>query len=156
MSSNPSRLLQWGFFATVLGVSTLVGAMAFSKPTLKSTHTWKREGGASQAPPPSEAELQGALRSVMDAELSLSIVDLGLIYEAKQPRPGHAEILMTLTTPSCPFGNAMVQDVRKALFTLPGLNTANLRVTFEPAWSWDRVPEEVRKRMIQGAQAHTH
>ncbi|MBI1752806.1 MAG: metal-sulfur cluster assembly factor [Acidobacteria bacterium] len=130
--------------------------MAFSKPTLKSTHNWKRDGGVSRAPAPTEAEIQSALRSVKDAELNLNIVDLGLIYEARQSKPGHVDILMTLTTPSCPFGNAIVQDVRKALFALPGLNTADLRVTFEPAWSWDRVPEEVRKSMIQGATAHAH
>ena len=76
-----------------------------------------------------------ALKTVKDPELGLDIYSLGLIYEMKIGEDG-IDILMTLTTPFCPYGDEIIQSVEKALKKF-GLEV-RVNITFEPEW----VPSE--------------
>jgi metal-sulfur cluster biosynthetic enzyme len=80
------------------------------------------------------------LKTVMDPELHINIVDLGLIYEVSVTR-GAIVVLMTLTTPGCPLAPAIERLITEALATL---TPASVTVTlvWEPAWSVRRMSEE--------------
>ena len=74
------------------------------------------------------------LRTVMDPELGLNIVDLGLVYES-DVHAGVAHVLMTTTSPACPIGSYLEDQVRWALLGIPGVVDVEVEVTHEPAWS---------------------
>jgi len=83
--------------------------------------------------------IREALRSVVDPELQLNIVDLGLIYAIEQPADGEVAITMTLTTPGCPIGNTLVQAVERTLALIPGVQRVEVHLTFDPPWSPERI-----------------
>lgn len=87
---------------------------------------------------PTEAEIIEALKTVKDPELFMDIYELGLIYKITTGEDG-IDILMTLTTPFCPFGDKIVQDVEKAL--KPFGHEVRVDITFEPEWT---PPEDIR------------
>jgi len=92
---------------------------------------------------PTEAELLEALRRIIDPELGLNIVDLGLVYGVRVD-DGRATVRMTTTTPACPIGAYLVDEIRWALFSLPGIVDVEIEVTYDPPWSPDRMSEEAK------------
>ena len=83
-------------------------------------------------------QIRDAIRMVIDPELGCNIVDLGLIYDIKVSDEG-IDILMTLTTPFCPYGDEIVRSVEKALKKF-GVEV-RVDLTFEPEW---KPSEEMR------------
>jgi metal-sulfur cluster biosynthetic enzyme len=81
-----------------------------------------------------EDALLESLRTVMDPELGLNIVDLGLVYES-DVHAGVAHVLMTTTSPACPIGSYLEDQVRWALLGIPGVVDVEVEVTHDPAWS---------------------
>ena len=79
-----------------------------------------------------------ALREVLDPELGMSVVDLGLIYDV-QVDGGRVRITMTLTAQGCPLHDSMTEWVRQAVRRIPGVGEVNVIMTFEPAWTPDRI-----------------
>ena len=79
-----------------------------------------------------------ALRSVLDPELGMSVVELGLIYGI-DVKDGAVGITMTLTAPGCPLHDVMGEWVRAAVLQVPGVERAEVRLTFEPPWTPDRI-----------------
>ncbi len=79
-----------------------------------------------------------ALREVVDPELGMSVVDLGLIYDV-QIDGGQVRIAMTLTTQGCPLHDSMTEWVRRAVGRIPGVDQVEVAVTFEPPWTPDRI-----------------
>lgn len=76
-----------------------------------------------------------ALRPVIDPEIRLSIVDLGLVYDAHISADGKSvEIKMTLTTPMCPYGPMIMTQVQDVANTLPGVLNAKIVLVWEPPW----------------------
>lgn len=94
-------------------------------------------------PGPSPADLLDALRRVVDPELGLGIVDLGLVYDARVEK-GRAKIRMTTTTPACPIGAYLVEEIRWALLDLPDIVDVDLEITYDPPWSPDRMTETAK------------
>lgn len=86
-----------------------------------------------------------ALRSVVDPELHLNIVDLGLVYEITESAPGKVHITMTLTTPGCPVGSAIMQAVERVVRQLPGVEEVEVKLTFEPRWTPEFITAEGRR-----------
>ncbi|MEW5701630.1 MAG: metal-sulfur cluster assembly factor [Candidatus Zixiibacteriota bacterium] len=79
--------------------------------------------------------VMGALKEVQDPELRLSVVELGLIYGVDVENEGrNIEVRMTLTSPGCPYGPQLVHEVRDAVSALPGVDTADVRVVWDPPW----------------------
>lgn len=89
------------------------------------------------------------LAQVNDSELAVNIVELGLVYDIRLPGPGAVEVTMTLTTPHCPYGKTIIDDIQTKLMADPDVNDVRLRLVFEPVWSWSRVDKEVRDRIIR-------
>jgi len=83
-------------------------------------------------------QITRALRDVLDPELGMSVVDLGLIYGVEIDA-GRVRIAMTLTTPGCPLHESMAEWVRQAVRTVPGVEEVEVAITFEPPWTPDRI-----------------
>ena len=90
------------------------------------------------------------LREVMDPELGISIVDLGLIYKVEHKgKKGDKEqfyIEMTFTTPACPMVNYMLDDLKGKLDEIKDADF-DVNVVFEPKWTPDRISKEARKKL---------
>ena len=87
-----------------------------------------------------------ALQNVIDPEIGLNIVDLGLIYQIDFDEPGRKiSTTMTLTTQFCPMGESIVDGATQAMQeTFPG-DAIQVDLTFNPPWSYDLISEEGRK-----------
>jgi metal-sulfur cluster biosynthetic enzyme len=94
----------------------------------------------------SEEEVREALREVIDPELGINIIDLGLVYEVEVD-DDRVEILMTLTTPGCPFGSIFDEMVRQEVGAVEGVNEVNVELTFEPSWTPEEMTEEARNEL---------
>lgn len=93
-----------------------------------------------------EQAVMEALKEVYDPELHYNIVDLGLVYEVKV-HDGNVHILMTLTTPACPIGPMIVEQIEENVRLLPGVRDVDVELTFEPMWTPDRMSEEARMEL---------
>lgn len=80
------------------------------------------------------AEIRLALRDVIDPELGINVVDLGLIYEIKV-KDGLALIEMTMTTVGCPAANYIRDAVQAAAAAVPGVAEAEVSVVWDPPWT---------------------
>ena len=85
-----------------------------------------------------------ALRAVQDPELMFDIYSMGLIYQIDQKENGDVYILMTLTSPMCPVAGDMPAMVASAVSSVVGVGVVTVELTFEPAWTVDRVSEEIK------------
>ena len=92
-----------------------------------------------------EQNVWGALQPIHDPELAASIVDLGLIY-AVRVEGKEAHITMTFTTPLCPFGQSLVEQIRKAVRGL-GM-TVKVDITFDPPWNLEKIKPELREQFL--------
>ena len=80
--------------------------------------------------------VRDALKDVMDPELNLGILDLGLVYDvACEGTEGQAvTVVMTLTSPMCPVGPMFKQAVLSKVESVEGVKKANVEITFNPPW----------------------
>ena len=84
-----------------------------------------------------------ALREVMDPEIGLNVVDLGLIYQIDFDEESRKiYTTMTLTTQFCPMGESIVDGVTQALESTFKGNEINVSLTFSPPWSHANISEE--------------
>lgn len=88
------------------------------------------------------------LNKIIDPELDLGIVDLGLIYQVHIDENGHALVYMTLTSPACPVGPFLVQQVQDRMLMYKGVRTAEVEIVWEPFWNHDMVDPEIRDMMF--------
>jgi metal-sulfur cluster biosynthetic enzyme len=88
-------------------------------------------------------EMLDVLRTVIDPELHMNIVDLGLVYGVSQEERT-VKVDMTLTTPGCPYGPYLLHMVRESLMAMEGVEEAEVNVVWEPAWSPEKMSEEAR------------
>ncbi|GAA3406149.1 metal-sulfur cluster assembly factor [Paenibacillus hodogayensis] len=76
-----------------------------------------------------------ALEEVIDPEVEVNIVDLGLVYEVTVNDQGRADIEMTLTIPECPLADDIVRNVREAASAVPGVHEVEVSLVWEPKWT---------------------
>jgi metal-sulfur cluster biosynthetic enzyme len=81
------------------------------------------------------ARVKDALRLVIDPELGYNIVDLGLIYDVEVPNGRDARITMTTTTRGCPATDYLQTGARDAAFTVEGVGSAQVTMTYDPPWT---------------------
>ncbi|MFZ5814860.1 MAG: metal-sulfur cluster assembly factor [Bacillota bacterium] len=86
------------------------------------------------------------LKNVIDPELGLNIVDLGLIYELRIDETDRALVRMTFTTMGCPISGMLVDGVYEALAPLD-LKDIKVEITFDPPWTPERMSDEAKRRM---------
>jgi metal-sulfur cluster biosynthetic enzyme len=88
-----------------------------------------------------------ALREVIDPELMINIVDLGLVYEVQPGDDGNVAVEMTLTSPACPAGPQIMQQAKMALERLDGVTEAVINLVMTPPWSPDRMTDDARDQL---------
>ncbi len=86
------------------------------------------------------ADIEAALRQVIDPELGLNVMDLGLIYALQLGKAGQVLITMTTTTIGCPATTYLVDGVRAAAESVAGRHAVNVELTYDPRWT----PELIR------------
>lgn len=86
------------------------------------------------------------LRRVMDPELGINIVDLGLVYDI-EVEDGHAKVMMTLTSPGCPAGGQILMSAQQAAEAAEGVEKAEVNLVWKPFWTPDRIDAAVRAMM---------
>ena len=85
------------------------------------------------------------LKTVYDPEIPVNIYDLGLIYKIDfDPNDEKLHVDMTLTAPSCPAADFIMEDVRQKLLSIEGPKGVDLRLVFEPEWNKDMMSEEAK------------
>ncbi len=95
---------------------------------------------------PEQATIVDALKTVIDPELNVNIVDLGLVYTI-QSREDEVDVEMTLTTPACPAGPEILKGAVAALEKIEGVTKANVKLVMSPPWSPDRMTDEARDEL---------
>ena len=93
---------------------------------------------------PSEDEVLEALKSVIDPELGINIVDLGLVYEVDVAEDGDVDIQYTLTTMGCPIGPLIEDQMRAFLAPVPGIGDVRPEMVLRPAWTPEMMSEEAK------------
>jgi metal-sulfur cluster biosynthetic enzyme len=96
--------------------------------------------------PSTPKDVRNKLTEVLDPELFLSIVDLGLVYDI-QIEGTTAIITMTLTTIGCPLFDTIQNDIRKAVLSLPDIDTVKVELTFDPPWDYDKMSESAKAEL---------
>lgn len=91
-----------------------------------------------------EDKIRRALEKVIDPELGVSIVDLGLIYDVRF-EDGVAEVEMTLTSPGCPLAGVIDRQVKEVVgFEVPEVKKLTVEIVWDPPWSKDLMSEELK------------
>jgi metal-sulfur cluster biosynthetic enzyme len=88
-----------------------------------------------------------ALKSVYDPELSINVVDLGLIYNVEISEGNDVNVTMTLTTPGCPLHNSITSGVRYCVEGIEEVNKVDVNLVWEPAWSPDKMTDDGRRAL---------
>jgi metal-sulfur cluster biosynthetic enzyme len=95
---------------------------------------------------PTEAAMREALKAVLDPEIGLNIVDLGLVYGVEAV-DGKALVTMTLTTMGCPLTELLHQQCTLVLSRLPNIDDVEVEFTFTPPWSTDMMSDEAKEEL---------
>lgn len=85
-----------------------------------------------------------ALKTIYDPEIPVDIYELGLIYEVNIDDLNHVEVIMTLTSPSCPVAGSMPAEVEQKVKEVDGVSDVTLELVFDPPWSQDMMSEEAQ------------
>ncbi|HOD26626.1 MAG: metal-sulfur cluster assembly factor [Bacteroidales bacterium] len=84
------------------------------------------------------------LRTVYDPEIPVNIYELGLIYKVDIDDASKVTIEMTLTSPSCPMADFIIEDVRMKVQSLDFVGDVDINLVFEPEWNKDMMSEEAK------------
>jgi len=91
----------------------------------------------------SSDRVRESLKGVIDPELGLNIVDLGLVYDV-EVEDGKATVTMTLTSPGCPAGGMIMSGAQQAAVSTEGVEEAEVKLVWKPFWTPERIDPEVR------------
>lgn len=97
-----------------------------------------------------EDKIREALKEVVDPELFVNVIDLGLVYEVRTQDvedKTRIEIDMTLTSPACPAGPQLVANAKQVLGRLEGAGEVDVKLVMTPPWTPDRMTEEARDQL---------
>lgn len=101
--------------------------------------------------PIAEDTIREALKQVVDPELFVNIVDLGLIYSvtATDAPEGKSNVAveMTMTSPACPAGPQLLHQSKEAIGRLEGVGEVDVRLVMTPPWTPDRMTDEARDQL---------
>jgi metal-sulfur cluster biosynthetic enzyme len=92
-----------------------------------------------------DEDILDALRSINDPEIGINIVDLGLVYRAERSAD-RIDVALTLTAPSCPLGELIVEEARYALEQrFPDAQPVHVELVWEPPWTRERMSDAARR-----------
>lgn len=85
-----------------------------------------------------------ALKTVSDPEIMINIYDMGLVYNIDIKENGDVFIEMTVTAPTCPVAGVLPQQAADAVALVKGTGRVEVKIVWEPAWSFERMSDEAR------------
>ncbi len=85
-----------------------------------------------------------AIKGVYDPEIPVDVYELGLIYEINILPINNVEIVMTLTSPSCPAAESIPSEIEMSVKEVEGVNDVNIELTFDPPYATDMMSEEAK------------
>ncbi|HLQ71130.1 MAG TPA: iron-sulfur cluster assembly protein [Bacillota bacterium] len=88
-----------------------------------------------------------SLFEVIDPELGVNIMDLGLIYGIVADDEDNVTIRMTLTTPGCPMHDSITRGVKRKVNSIDGVNEVNVNLVWEPRWTPDKMSDQAKKML---------
>lgn len=91
----------------------------------------------------SKEQVIEVLKKVNDPEIQLDIWSLGLVYNV-EVEGNKVKILMTFTSPMCPYGPQLLDDVRRQVSSIEGVGEVAVELTFNPVWGPDKMTEEAK------------
>lgn len=95
-----------------------------------------------------KAELETAIiniiKTIYDPEIPVDIFELGLIYEIRIDEENNVEVVMTLTSPSCPEAEVIPGNVEQKVSSVEGVKSTKITLTFDPPWTKDMMSEEAQ------------
>ena len=92
---------------------------------------------------PTVEQVEEALTNVIDPELGLDFMELGLVYEI-EVEDGEVHVTFTLTTPGCPIGPQVSDQMKEYVGELDGVSAVHPKMVFTPPWSPDMMSEEAK------------
>ena len=96
---------------------------------------------------PSKAAITKALKTILDPELFISIVDLGLVYAIVSGKDGAVKITMTLTTIGCPLFQTIENEVKEKVSAIPDVKAVDVELTFDPPWDPSRLSKKAKAEL---------
>lgn len=97
-----------------------------------------------------EDNIREALKQVIDPELFINIIDLGLVYLVTVEEvadKSNVKIEMTMTSPACPAGPQLIAQSKSVLTALEGVGEVEVKVVMTPPWTPDRMTEDARDQL---------
>ena len=83
---------------------------------------------------PTKEDVMNVLKGVNDPEIGIDVVTLELIYNIDVSKNGKVDIKMTFTTPMCPYGPMLVEEIKAKVSEINGVKEVNVDVVFDPPW----------------------
>lgn len=99
--------------------------------------------------PDNEAVLQ-QLKQLVDPEVGINVVDLGLVEQIDIQKDGHVDLIMLVTTPGCPLQDILSNGAKRLLEEIPGVTSARVTIAHTPRWTPERMSPEVME--IRGGE----
>jgi len=106
---------------------------------------------SAEKPEALRARVEAALREVIDPELGLNVVDLGLVYRI-EVQGAAVEVDLTMTTAACPLGEQIQLDAQQRVAAVPGVERAEVRLVWDPPWRPERMLPAARARLGWGEE----
>lgn len=91
-----------------------------------------------------EKDVLDMIKTCYDPEIPVNIYELGLIYEVNINEEHDVNVLMTLTSPSCPVAETLPPDVEEKIRGVEGVKSSKVEITFEPTWDQSMMSEEAK------------
>jgi metal-sulfur cluster biosynthetic enzyme len=96
---------------------------------------------------PGTEEVLATLRHVIDPEIGINVVDLGLVYEVRR-QDGHVHVVMTMTTAACPLGESITEEVRTTIRQhVRDVTSVSVDLVWEPPWQPSMMSETAREQL---------
>lgn len=93
-----------------------------------------------------ETKVRESLKRVIDPELHINIVDLGLVYDVRE-EAGEVEVEMTLTSPGCPLASVIDQKVRTEVMKIEGIKNVTIELMWDPPWTAEMMSDEAKAEL---------
>lgn len=97
---------------------------------------------------PTKEVIMAAITPIQDPEIGLGVVDLGLIYDTIIGDNGKITILMTLTTPACPYGPKLINMVKETVAGLKGVEAVDVQLVWDPPWDPAEMASDYAKDVL--------
>lgn len=94
-----------------------------------------------------KTDVENLLQQVVDPELGVNIVDLGLVYHIEITTEGDVTVTMTLTTPGCPLHETMITAVEESLRRHPAVRDVRVQLVWSPPWTPERMSEAAKRQL---------